>query len=170
MKKIRITLIAALCMITAGLCILLAYGLAGGNLYRHTNHSNYPDVQKVLEKEISLDGIDSISVLYGMNHHDIYIYGSQSDTVLIKEYGYSETAEKELSTITENDNSLEIKGARWNHSNMEFGLFYFNNEYNCTFPLVDVTSAFFAVTEGKEISPLILEIETSCSETISISE
>ncbi len=131
MKKIRIALIAALCMIVVGLCILLAYGLAGGNLYRHSNHNNYSDVQKVLEKEISLDGIDSISVLYGMNHHDIYIYESQSDTVLIKEYGYSEVTERELSTITVNDNSLEIKGARWNRNNMEFGLFYFNNEYNC---------------------------------------
>lgn len=131
MKKARIALIAALCMITVGLCVLFAYGMKGGSLYNlfyHTDQPYSPNIQVVLEEEISLDGIDSISILYGMNDNDIYIYESPSDTVLIKEYGNSEMSEDQLSTIEVNGSSLEVKG-RGRSYNIGFHMFYFNSGY-----------------------------------------
>jgi len=126
MKSIKIGLIVVLSVITVSLCGMLVYGMAGGNIFRNPGRQNYNAVQLVLEEEIPLDGIDSISIMYGMNNNDICIFESENNAVTIKEYSSSEMDESELSTIRVNGNSLEVKGARRNYSGGGFHLFYFN--------------------------------------------
>lgn len=126
MKGIRIGLIVVLSVITVSLCWMLVYGMAGGNLFRNSGHQNYNSVQLVQEEEISLDGIDSISVMYGMNNNDIYFLESADDFVTIKEYSSSEMNANELSTIKVNGNSLEVKGVRRSYGSSGFHLFHFS--------------------------------------------
>ena len=126
MKGVRIGLIVVLAVITVSLCGILIYGMAGGNVFGSPDHHSHEDVQLVLEKEISLDGIDSISIMYGMNNNDIYFFESENNAVTIKEYSGSEMDEKELSTIKVNGSCLEVKGARRSYSS-GFHLFYFGS-------------------------------------------
>lgn len=131
MKSLKILWIVVLSVITFSLCGIMVYGMAGGSIFRNHDRQSYANMQLVLEKELSLDGIDSISILCGMNSNDIYLFESENDAVTIREYSNFEMDEKELSTIKVNENSLEIKGARRNYSSVGFRLFYFNGgSYN----------------------------------------
>lgn len=129
MKSIRIGLIVALSVMAFGLCGILVYGMAGGDIFRVGARQSYSNAQLVLEKEIPLDGIESISVLYGMNSNDIYLYESEKDVIIVREYSSSEMSEKELSAVKVNNNFLEIKGARRNYGSFGFHLFGFNGGY-----------------------------------------
>lgn len=133
MKEIRIGLIAVLSVMIVGLCGMLVRGIAGRNIFGSPDRQNFKDVQLVLEKEISLDGIDSISVRYGMNSNDIYFYESENNALTIKEYSSSEMNENELSTIKVNGSSLEIKGARRDYGGgfrlLWFGEYSYNRHY-----------------------------------------
>lgn len=130
MRNIKIGLIIILSILTVGLCGILLYGMTGGtahNMFMNSEHQNYEDMQMVLEKEVSLDGIDSISVLYGMNSNDIYIYESENDDVLVREYSSTELDDNEITTVRVKDGSLEVRGARRNNVDFGFRLFYFGN-------------------------------------------
>lgn len=127
MKSMKIGLIVVLSIITVSLCGTLVYGMLGGNIFRNYDRQYYADVQLVLEEEISLDGIESISVLYNMNNNDIYLLENETDTVVVKEYSTSDMNENELTTIKVNENSLVIRGARRSF-NSGFHLFW-NNGY-----------------------------------------
>lgn len=130
MRNIKIGLIIILSILTVGLCGILLYGMTGGtahNMFMNSGHQNYADMQMVLEEEVSPDGIDSISVLYGMNSNDIYIYESENDAVLVREYSSTELSDNEITTVRVNDGSLEVRGARRNNADFGFHLFYFDN-------------------------------------------
>lgn len=128
MKGIRIVLIVVLSVMTVSLCGILVCGITGRNLFGNPDRQNYKEVQLVSEKEISLDGIDSISIMYGMNSNDIYFYESENNVLTIKEYSSSEMNENELSTIKVDGSSLEVKGVRRNYSD-GFRLFWFNGYF-----------------------------------------
>lgn len=119
MRNVKIGLIAVLCVITVGLCGILAYGMTGHHIYGNWFHAsgdrNGTDARLVLEQEIPLDGIESISIRYDMNSNDIYIHEGETDSVIVKEYCYAELHENEISTVTTDKNRLEIKGKRRNH-------------------------------------------------------
>ena len=168
MRSIKIALIVILFMITAGLCGILVYGMTGGNPFSDFNRQHYTEAQLVLEKEISLDGIDSISVLYGMNNNDIYLFQSESDTVVIREYSSSEMDEKELSKVNVNENSLEIRGVRRSY-NSGFHLFYFNGySYNRHYTEVYLPASYrgellLETASGDITSNLDIELEKDFS-------
>lgn len=124
MKGIKIGLIVLSSFIAISLCGILVYGLAGGARFRDEGPQGHNNVQLVLEKEIPLDGIDSISILYNMNSNDIYLHESENEAVTVREYSSSEMSEKEISTVEVNGNSLEVRGARRNYDGIGFHLFY----------------------------------------------
>lgn len=129
MKSIRIGLIVALSVMVFALCGILVYGMAGGDVFRAGARQSYSNAQLVLEKEIPLDGIESISVLYGMNSNDIYLYESEKDVIIVREYSSTEMSENELSTVKVDENCLVIKGTRRNYNSFGFHLFGFNGGY-----------------------------------------
>lgn len=113
MRKIKIATLVILCIITAGLCGILAYGMAGHDIYvRDYDSISYGSPHLVLEKEVPLDGIDSISVQYDMNSNDIYIYEGEGDSLTVREYNEFELTEEEVSTVKVTGSSLEIKGKK----------------------------------------------------------
>lgn len=114
MRSLKISLIVVLSIITLGLCGVLVYGMTGHHIYPNAN-KDYTGMHLVLEEEIPLDGIDSISVLYGMNSNDIFLYEGEGDSLIVKEYCEFDLDDEELSTVTVSEKSLEIKGKKRNH-------------------------------------------------------
>ena len=170
MKGIRIGLIVVLSVMTVGLCGVLVCGITGRNIFWNPGRQNYKEVQLVLEKEISLDGIDSISIMYGMNSNDIYFYESENSALTIKEYSSSEMNDNELSTIKVNGSSLEVKGVRRNYSD-GFRLFWFNGySYNRHYTEVYLPGSYHGeimleTSSGDIISDFDLELEKEVSIT-----
>lgn len=122
-------MIVVLSIITLGLCGVLAYGMTGHPVYENAN-KDYTGMYLVLEEEIPLDGIDNISVLYGMNSNDIFLYEGEGDSLIVKEYCTSEPDDEELSTVTVSEKSLEIKGKKRNHI-VFFQPFSFGYAHGC---------------------------------------
>lgn len=120
MRKVIISMIVVVSIIALGLCGILVYGLNGNNIFAGGSRT-LSETHLVLEKEVSLEGIDSISVLYDMNSNDIFLYESDDDKLLVKEYSGFELAENEISTVEVNGNSLEVKGKKRNVRVMSFG-------------------------------------------------
>ena len=114
MKRLRIGLLVALCILTAALCGIFVYGMTGHNIYRGIKNREYTGIQLVLEKEISGDEIDSILISNKVCSNDIYIYESETDTITVKEYSEFKLTEDEISTVKVNNGRLEVAGKRKN--------------------------------------------------------
>lgn len=117
MRKIKIAALVLLCIVTAGLCGIFAYGMTGHNIYRmgfdHGNaYRSGGSMYLVLDEEVSLDGIDNISIQYDRNSNDIYIYENEGNFLTVKEYNMLELAKDEVSTIRTMDGSLEVIGKK----------------------------------------------------------
>lgn len=131
MKGIKIVLLVMLCILTALLCGIFAYGMSGHNIYRaflggyYEHERGYVGMHLVFEEEVPIDGIDSISVSYSMNSNDVYLYEGQGDMLTIKEYNKVELNENELSTVSANGSKLEIKGKRRSSRRVGLGFFHF---------------------------------------------
>lgn len=127
MRNLKIALLVALCILTALLCGIFAYGMTGHNIYRAFQHGyydrDYAGMHLVLEKEVPMEGIDSISISYGKNSNDIYLYEGQGDVLAIKEYNEFELNENELSTVWVNGSRIEVKGKK--RSRIRAGFFHF---------------------------------------------
>ena len=129
MRNLKIGLLVALCILLAFLCGIFAYGMTGHNIYRAfrggSNDRDYVGMHLVLEKEVPIDGIGSISVSYSMNGNDVYLYEGQGDMLVIKEYNEAELNENELSTVSVNGSKLEVKGKRRSSRRIRAGFFHF---------------------------------------------
>lgn len=115
MRNIKIGLIVILCVIALGLCGVLVRGIAygnGGGLDAKADAKGGTEMHLVLEEEVSLSGIDTISVLYDMNSNDVILHAGEGDTLLVKEYIGYEAKESEISTVTVSGSALEIKGKK----------------------------------------------------------
>ena len=116
MKNLKIGLLVALCILTALLCGIFVYGMTGHNIYRafqgRYDDRGYVGMHLVLEKEVPMEGIDSISIFYNKNSNDIYLYEGQGDVVTIKEYNEADLNENELCTVGVNGSKLDVKGKR----------------------------------------------------------
>lgn len=172
MKSIKIGLIVALSIVTISLCGIFAYGMAGGDVFRRDRRQSYNNVQLVLEKEIPLEGIDSISILYGMNSNDVYLLESEKDAITVREYSSSELSEKELSTVKADGNCVEIRGARRNDG--RFGFFWFGNggSYNRHYTEVYLPASYqgeflLETSSGDIVSELAVRSEKDVSITSS---
>jgi len=128
MRRVKIVTLVMLCILTAGLCGIFTYGLSG---HDSKVYESYGSPQMVLEKEVSLDGIDTISIQYDMNGNDIYIYESEGDFLTIKEYNELDLKEDELSTVTVNGSGLEVKGRKREGKSFQvrIGIFGIRSEY-----------------------------------------
>ena len=104
------------CILTAGLCGVLVYGMSGHRFYAgyqsYEVYGGSPNL--VFEKEIPLDGIDNILVQYDMNNNDIYLREGDADVLTIREYNELELKEDEISTVTVTDGRIEVRGKRRN--------------------------------------------------------
>lgn len=127
MRNLKIGLLVALCILVVLLCGIFAYGMTGHNIYRAFrggyDDRSYIGMHLVLEKEVPIDGIDSISVSYSKNSNDIYLYEGQGDVLAIKEYNEFELNENELSTVSVNGSRIEVKGKK--RSRIRAGFFHF---------------------------------------------
>lgn len=127
MRNLKIGLLVALCILVVLLCGIFAYGMTGHNIYRGFRGGyydrGYAGMHLVLENEVSIDGIDSISVSYSKNSNDIYLYEGQGDVLAIKEYNEFELNENELSTVSVNGSRIEVKGKK--RSRIRAGFFHF---------------------------------------------
>ncbi len=143
MRKLKITALVLLCIATASLCGIFAYGMAGHDIYGIAFGSGWDGnegvgvhatPQLVLEKEVSLDGVDQISIQYNMNNNDIYLYESENDKLTIKEYSELELPEDMLSSVTVKGSSLEVKGKKRNTRNYQIriGMFGIRSAYGYT--------------------------------------
>ncbi len=123
MRNLKISLIVILGVIILGLCRIMAWGMEYGNRGGRffSVGETYSDMQVVLDKEISLDGISNIEILYSENSNDVFFYESEGDTLVVKEYANYELEEKEVSTVAITEDTIEIKGQRRNQQNLFFG-------------------------------------------------
>ena len=131
MRKVKITMMVLLCILTAGLCGILVYGMTGHSIYmtEYVNGSS----KLVLEKEVSTDGVDRISITYDMNSNDIRIYEKEGSTLTVKEYSTLELAQQEISTVEVNGSHIEVTGKKRNRYNhIQFGLVYNEQAGNYT--------------------------------------
>ena len=116
MRKFKIVTLVLWCLLTAGLCGILAYGMSGYGFYAgyqsYEVYGGSPNL--VFEKEIPLDGIDNILVQYDMNNNDIYLREGDADVLTIREYNELELKEDEISTVTVTDGRIEVRGKRRN--------------------------------------------------------
>ena len=131
MKKTKITILVLLCILAVGLCGVLVYGMGGQNLYgtKYVNSAS----QLVMEKEVSLDGVDRICVTYDMNNNDIRISEAEGDMLTVKEYNTEELAEDEISTVEVDGSRLEVKGKKRNRTNYVYFGTYYDEHHSSTF-------------------------------------
>lgn len=132
MRNVKICLIVVLGIITLGLCGILVQGIRFGRYRSSDMYKDNTQMHLVLEKEISLAGIDSIAALYEMNNNDVYIYEGDGDTLTVKEYVNYEAEDTEISTVSVNGNSLEIKGKKRNNVSYRTFFFSYNSNYGYT--------------------------------------
>lgn len=119
MRKMKIVTLVLLCIITIGLCGIFVYGMTGHDIYMlgfdsRSAYVNNGSMHLVLDEEVSLDGIDSISIQYDMNSNDIYIYESEGELLTVKEYSEIELDKDKTSTIKTTGSSLEVRGSKRN--------------------------------------------------------
>lgn len=108
MKKIVISFIAAFGLIAAGLIIMMVYGILHGGI--DLSGSYHMDLVKT--ENVSLDGVDTITISY--NSEDIDFYTSDTNQLVFKEYMNYKPQDAELSRIETNGNELSIKdGHEW---------------------------------------------------------
>lgn len=113
MKTLKIVLIIILCGIMLFLGVFLAFALKtdrrGWNTTPNGLTGNY---ELVLNEEVSAEGINSLSVQYGMNSNDVFFFEGTEDKIVIKEYLNFTPEENEISTIQNKDGELVVKGKK----------------------------------------------------------
>lgn len=137
MRRAKISMLILLCILTAGLCGILIYGISGRGFYSWDStgsYGSYGSPQLVMEKDVALDGIDHITVQYDMNNNDIYIYEGEGDVLTIREYNELALEEKDLSTVTVSGSGVEVRGRRRNGNSFQIqvGRFGIRSAYGYT--------------------------------------
>ncbi|MCM1191509.1 MAG: DUF4097 domain-containing protein [Butyrivibrio sp.] len=115
MKNTKIALIAILCVIILGLCVLLGYGISG-RFGRAGSVSWGGRYQLVQEQEIPLKDVEDIRIEYTKSGNDVAVYEAEGDTVIIREYANYEAAGRELAQIKLQSGKLTVKGPRRTNS------------------------------------------------------
>lgn len=138
MRNVKIATLVMLCILTAGLCGIFAYGISGHDLHawgaEGNTYESHGSPRLVMEKEVPLEGIDKISVQYDMNSNDIMIYESEGDFLTVREYSELDLKEEDLSTVTVKGGELEVRGKPRNGRSFQIriGLFGVRSSYGYT--------------------------------------
>lgn len=115
MKGTRIALIAILCVIILGLCVLLGWGLSGRFRDGWGSGASWGGrYELVQEQEFSAEDIRSISIEYTKSSNEVAVYEAEGDSVIVREYANYEAAEGELARIKLQGGNLTVKGPRRN--------------------------------------------------------
>lgn len=120
MRNVKIALIAVLCIIMLGLCVLLGFSMSGRGFWNRQGGGFSSDYQQVMEVEVPLEGLHTIDINYGKNSNDVRIYEGDGDKVVIKEYANYDVPDSEATSAGVNDGTLEIKGKRRNFLSFHF--------------------------------------------------
>ncbi|HKM04222.1 MAG TPA: DUF4097 family beta strand repeat-containing protein [Lachnospiraceae bacterium] len=160
MKKIKITLIIILAIIVVGLIAVLSYFIATSNDLRvFQGRSN---VILVKERSINMEEIDELLIDYSNNYFDVYLYESDSQELIVKEYMSEEFEQDKIAKIdSRGTGNLYIKGARMNSGFYWFGIrtgyveVFFPKNYKGSFSIM-TSSGEIVMDEnwssGKDIS------------------
>ena len=126
MKAGRIVATVVFSVVMVFLCIVLGLELFRKNHAGNANFTwQYASYEMILEKEFPASDITELSIFYGMNSNDIYIFEHSEATVIVREYLSFVPQESEISTVTLKNHSLEIRGGRRNsHSGWFFSSGY----------------------------------------------
>lgn len=113
MRNLKLGLIAVLCMIIAGLCVLLGYGISGRlGRFGGFNMGSGGSYQLVQEQEFPMEGISAIRVEYTRSGNDVIVYEAEGNSIIIREYANYQAAEGELAQIKSQGGTLTVKGPR----------------------------------------------------------
>lgn len=127
MRSFKIALIAILCVLIAGLCVLLGIGLSGRSFWNRQNADISGNYHLAMETETPMEGLNSIEIDYGSNSNDVRIYEGSGDTIVIKEYTNYEVKEGEGTSVSVKGDTLEIKGKKRISWGVHF--FYYGDGY-----------------------------------------
>lgn len=125
MRNIKIAMIAVLCVIMLGLCVLLSFSISGRGFWNRQDADSYASYQQIAEEEISPEGLHTIDIDFSSNSNDVRVYEGDGDKIVIKEYANYDVPDSEATAIKVNGGTLEIKGKRRRFAG--FQLFYFGN-------------------------------------------
>lgn len=138
MRNVKIVTLVMLCILTAGLCGIFAYGMSGYGFYSGGSdngaYESTGSLQLVMEEEVPLSGIDHISAQYDMNSNDIYISEGEGDVLTVREYSELDLKGDDLSTVKAAGGKIEIRGKRRNGKNLRvrIGMFGIRSAYGYT--------------------------------------
>lgn len=123
MKGVKIAMIAVLCTVMLGLCVLLGLGLSGrlsDNRWGGTASGGYA---LVLEEEISPEELNAVSIDFSKNSNDVMLYEADGDNIVIKEYANYDVPDSEKTAVKAGGGALKIEGRR--RSSLGFSFFGF---------------------------------------------
>lgn len=114
MKKLTIALIAVLCVIILGLCVLLGYGISGRLGGTGNRNAGWwgDSFELVQEQEFPRADIGDIRIDYTRSSNDVAVYEAEGDSVIIKEYANYEAAKGELAQMKLQGGNLTVKGPK----------------------------------------------------------
>jgi len=119
MKRLGIIFITGFAFISIGLICLLIYSISHGPGTIFTT-AGLSSAKLVNTQTISLDGINSIDILYRSDNIDFYI--SDTDELILKEYKSYTPDDDELAVITKSNNEISIKCETRNYRLFNFGM------------------------------------------------
>jgi len=117
MRKLKITAIVFLSLLVFLLCATLAvslatggsgigFGFGSGSVVLHSDYS------LVLEKEVPAEDIHSLLIDYAMTSNDVFFYPCDGTDIIIREYMNYAPKENKLTTVSQRNSELIIKGAK----------------------------------------------------------
>lgn len=165
MRSTKIVLIVILCGFVAFLCGVLGLFLvrqevgSGKSALLGSNESILNTYQLVLEKEIDSEGIENITVDYGMNSNDVMIYQATGEKIVVKEYLNFISDESYQSTVEQSGNSLIIRGKQRTNSVVS-GITLQKNGYTEIYlPEIVFKSLIVTTLSGDAVSDLAITVD-----------
>lgn len=164
MKNLRIALIVILSILIVLLCAGMVYFIQ--NPYGSRSGILTKEGGKVMnETKVAIDAVDKIEIDYSKSGIDVFIYPSENDEILIKEYFDFNGTESDYAAISEQDGRLVVKGKKLQNTFFSIG----NKRGHTEIYLPDKEyKSFFVSTMSGEISGNN-DIEIKCSEKVRLS-
>ena len=113
MRSLKIVLIAVFGAVALGFCVLLGIVLARmSTVGEGTGVWSVTDARLVQEKEFAADDISRLKVHYTKSDNDVFVYESDTDTVIVREYANFEPKASELAEMALAGGTLTVTGPK----------------------------------------------------------